>query len=93
MCFLTLKYALTALHVSRNEPRNLKEALKNLSWAEAMHNELQALLTVVHVPRTSEMNVVRSKWVYTTKLKSNSSIERFKARLVAQSTLFSNFWT
>uniref|UniRef100_A0A2N9I3R3 Reverse transcriptase Ty1/copia-type domain-containing protein n=1 Tax=Fagus sylvatica TaxID=28930 RepID=A0A2N9I3R3_FAGSY len=36
------------------------------------------------VPRKDDMNVVGSRWVFKTKLKSDGSIERFKARLVAQ---------
>ena len=52
-----------------------------------MRDELFALKqnqTWELVPRKDDMNVVGSRWVFKTKLKSNSSIERFEARLVAQ---------
>jgi hypothetical protein len=36
------------------------------------------------VPHHSSMNIVGSRWVFKTKLKSDGFIERFKARLVAK---------
>lgn len=36
------------------------------------------------VPRTYDMNVVGSKWIFKIKFKSDGSVERYKARLVAQ---------
>lgn len=56
-------------------------------WLEAKHKELRALdqnnTWVLH-PHTSNMNVVDSKWIKKTKLKSDDSVEGYKARLVAQ---------
>uniref|UniRef100_A0A2N9HWT0 Reverse transcriptase Ty1/copia-type domain-containing protein n=1 Tax=Fagus sylvatica TaxID=28930 RepID=A0A2N9HWT0_FAGSY len=46
--------------------------------------EQLGLVALKLVPRKDDMNVVGSRWVFKTKLKSDGSIERFKARLVAQ---------
>ena len=36
------------------------------------------------VPRTSEMNIIRTKWVYRNKMDEHGAITRNKARLVAK---------
>ncbi|CAN6583524.1 unnamed protein product [Malus baccata var. baccata] len=56
-------------------------------WQDAMTKELQALndnqtWSVVDLPNGKK--VMGSKWIYKTKFNSNGSIERHKARLVAQ---------
>lgn len=51
-----------------------------------MHSELHALPKndTCLVPRTSDMNVMESKWVIQSKPQSDGSIERLKACLVAE---------
>lgn len=52
-----------------------------------IHDEMDDLkqnYTWKLVPRLMAFNVVGSKWVYHTKYNSDDSIERFKARLLAQ---------
>lgn len=52
-----------------------------------MHDELAALKqndTWDLVPPSQGMNIVRCKWVFKTKLKSDGSLERLKAPLVAK---------
>ncbi|GJV84933.1 uncharacterized mitochondrial protein-like protein [Tanacetum coccineum] len=53
----------------------------------AMHDEMEALkqnCTWTLVPRPSASNIVGSKWVYRIKYHADGSVERFKARVVAQ---------
>lgn len=73
-----------------NDPKKLTNALNDPMWLEAMHEKLLALdrnNTWVLVLRTLDMNVVGSKWMHKTKFKSDGSVERYKARLVAQGLL------
>jgi hypothetical protein len=56
-------------------------------WIAAEKTEWDSLVkngTFVVVDRPNGTNVVGCKWVYRIKLKADGSIERFKARLVAQ---------
>lgn len=66
-------------------PKNIAEALSNPTWNHAMHDEFSALInnkTWDLVPRQSHMNVIRCMWIFKQKLKSDGSLERYKARLV-----------
>ncbi|GKE30562.1 retrovirus-related pol polyprotein from transposon TNT 1-94, partial [Tanacetum coccineum] len=68
----------TILHMS---------AAKHPKWYAAMYDEMHALKingTWDLVPRPMNANVVGSKWVFRTKFHSDGTIDRFKARLVAQ---------
>ncbi|KAF5472656.1 hypothetical protein F2P56_009355 [Juglans regia] len=68
------------------EPRTYKHALTDPKWQQAMQDEIHALHsnnTWTLVPRTPDMNLVSSKWVFKIKTRSDGSIERYKARLVA----------
>lgn len=60
--------------------------MKQEAWRQAMATEFSALQhcgTWVLVPATSHMNILPNKWVYKVNRKSDGSIEKFKARLVA----------
>ena len=53
--------------VSQIEPKSIDEALKDEKWVEAMHEKLnQCARNEVWflVPRTDEMNIIGSKWVF-----------------------------
>jgi hypothetical protein len=70
-----------------SEPKSVKSALQSPHWFAAMCDEISALKlnhTWELVPRQDNMNVVGSRWVFKTKLKSDGSIDRFKARFFAQ---------
>lgn len=69
------------------EPRGFKSAAKYPHWLSAMHEEMDALRanhTWDLVPPPPGTNIVGSHWVFRTKYKADGSIERYKARLVAQ---------
>ncbi|KAM1792474.1 hypothetical protein ACFX12_036326 [Malus domestica] len=68
------------------EPSCFTQANKSPEWRMAMAEEFNALQstgTWSLVPSHPSMNVLPNKWVYRIKRKSDGSIERFKARLVA----------
>jgi hypothetical protein len=67
------------------EPQYYHQVVHHAEWREAMSKEIQALelnntWTVVDLPPSKRP--IGCKWVYKVKLKSNGSIERYKARLV-----------
>jgi len=69
------------------EPIAFSDADRYEAWLGAMHNEIQALRsndTWSLVPFHSSMNIVGSRWVYRIKRHMNSSVERYKVRLVAR---------
>ncbi|GKU89840.1 hypothetical protein SLEP1_g3925 [Rubroshorea leprosula] len=77
------------LHTSTDlqEPRTFKQACNLPEWQRAMQEEFLALQrnhTWVLVSPPFGANIVGSKWVYRIKHRADGSIERYKARLVAQ---------
>ena len=68
-------------------PYNIRSALAHPRWKVVMCEELEALhknQTWELVPRTRNLHVIGSKWVFKSKLKPNGSLDRLKARLVAK---------
>ncbi|KAM2437291.1 hypothetical protein ACFX1W_014414 [Malus domestica] len=79
-----------ALHVSTDassvEPTCFSQAVKNKAWRDAMVQEFNALQrcgTWKLVPYHPKMNLLPNKWVFKIKKKADGSVERHKARLVA----------
>jgi len=73
--------------VSQIEPKSIDEALKDEKWVEAMHEELSQFArneVWFLVPKTAEMNIIGSKWVFRNKLDKDGVITRNKARLVVK---------
>jgi hypothetical protein len=63
------------------------EAAKDGKWRNVMDAEFLALQkneTWNLVPREAGQNVIGSKWMYKIKYKPDGSVDRYKARLVAQ---------
>lgn len=92
-CFqVALETALSARTGHDNEPRTLKEALlrspaEAAAWKEAAAQELQSL--IAHgvfelVERPPGSKAIGSRWVFKVKRNADGTIERYKARLVAQ---------
>jgi hypothetical protein len=77
---------------SHGEPRSYREAINPTNpdsplWITAVEAELKSLQdhsTWKVVPRPEGKHVVSWKWVWRIKTKPDGSIERYKARLVAQ---------
>ncbi|CAL2227861.1 unnamed protein product [Prunus armeniaca] len=79
-----------ALHVNIDhslvEPTCYSQAFKQHEWRNAMVQECNALQrcgTWKLVPYHPQMNLLPNKWVFKLKQRANGSIERYKARLVA----------
>jgi len=73
--------------VSQVEPKNVEEALKDNSWIDAMHEELgqfQRNNVWSLVPRTPEISIIGTRWVFRNKLNEEGKVVRNKARLVAK---------
>ena len=70
-----------------SEPSSYLEASQDTGWITAMNKELDVLVandTWELVPLPKGKKPIGYKWVYKVKLKADGSIERLKARLVAQ---------
>ncbi|KAK1555207.1 hypothetical protein Q3G72_023368 [Acer saccharum] len=68
------------------EPTTVAQALKDPNWRQAMSNKCNALVkngTWELVQPDSSTNIVGCKWIFRIKRKSDGSIDRFKARLMA----------
>nr|GEX36282.1 retrovirus-related Pol polyprotein from transposon TNT 1-94 [Tanacetum cinerariifolium] len=76
-----------ALTVSTAEPKNIKEAMANLAWIEAMQEELHQLdrLQVWElVDKPFGKSIIRLKWLWKNKKDEDQIVIRNKARLVAK---------
>ncbi|XP_070031838.1 uncharacterized mitochondrial protein AtMg00820-like [Nicotiana tomentosiformis] len=73
--------------LSQIEPKNIKEALKDADWINAIQDELHQFERniVWHlVPRPSDITVIGTRWVFRNKLDKFGNTIRNKARLVVQ---------
>jgi len=81
------RYALLTHKVSYPEPKTVAAALKDPGWTGAMGEEMgncKEAETWSLVPYTPDMHVLGSKWIFRTKLNADRSLQKLKARLVAQ---------
>ena len=73
--------------VSSIEPKKIDEALKDVDWVNAMHEELNNFTrnqVWELVERPKDHNVIGTKWVFQNKQDQDGIVVRNKARLVAQ---------
>nr|GEW04242.1 hypothetical protein [Tanacetum cinerariifolium] len=76
-----------ALTVSRTEPKNIKEAMKDSAWIESMQEELHQfdrldVWELVDKPLCT--NVINLKWPWKNKRDEENTVIRNKSRLVAK---------
>ena len=82
--------AIDSLTSEIDEPSGIEDALNSEHsryWKDAMISEYSSLIeneTWELVPPGENQNVVGSRWVYKIKRNEDGSVDRFKARLVAQ---------
>ncbi|GJR67624.1 retrovirus-related pol polyprotein from transposon TNT 1-94 [Tanacetum coccineum] len=77
----------SALTVSRTEPKNIKEAMADSAWIESMQEELHQFdrLDVWElVDRPLCKNVINLKWLWKNKRDEENTVIRNKSRLVAK---------
>jgi hypothetical protein len=73
--------------LSSIEPKKIDEALKDIDWVNAMHEELNNFKrnqVWKLVERPNGHNVIGTKWVFRNKQDQDWIVVRNKARLVAQ---------
>ena len=82
-----MNFALMTKIEGKTEPSTFKEATKNFNWCDAMNCEYDSIMqnhTWDLVDLSSGKNVVGVKWIYKIKHKSNGSLDKYTARLVAK---------
>jgi hypothetical protein len=69
------------------ESKKIEEALRDVDWVNAMHEELNNFIRIQVwelVERPKDHNVIGNRWVFRNKQDQNEIVVRNKARLVAQ---------
>ncbi|GKD59097.1 ribonuclease H-like domain-containing protein [Tanacetum coccineum] len=75
------------LHTSSLSPISKSPfiTLKDPNWCNAMYDEYNTLVkngTWILVPRPSDVNLVRSMWLFKHKFHADGTLSRYKSRLV-----------
>ncbi|GKB97172.1 gag-pol polyprotein, partial [Tanacetum coccineum] len=81
------KMCMFALTVSIVEPKNIKEAMVESAWIEAMHDELHQfdrLKVWELVDKPFGKMIIKLKWLWKNKKDEDQTVIRNKARLVAK---------
>ena len=61
----------------------MNDALNDSNWIVAMQDELNQFIRNLLVPKTDDMIIIGTKWVFRNKMDEDGNIVRNKARLVA----------
>jgi hypothetical protein len=80
-------YMALMTNIIDSEPSNFEEAINQHVWRYAMveeHNSIMRNDVWEIVSRTVRKSVVTSRWLYMIKHATNGSVEKYKARFVAQ---------
>ncbi|GJX23095.1 retrovirus-related pol polyprotein from transposon TNT 1-94 [Tanacetum coccineum] len=86
-CNIDPEICMFALTVSIVEPKNIKEAMADYTWIEAMQEELHQfdrLQVWELVDKPFGKNVIKLKWLWKNKKDEDQTVIRNKARLVAK---------
>ncbi|KAG7599745.1 Reverse transcriptase RNA-dependent DNA polymerase [Arabidopsis suecica] len=81
------KYAFFIVKENYPKPKTFKSALKDPGWNSAMGEEMTTMYEVDVsdlVPPDQAENVLGCRWIFKTKLHSDGSLDKLKARLVAK---------
>lgn len=81
------RYALIASRYSTEEPKSIEAAMKHPGWNNAVMDEMERIYmlnTWSLVLPTADMNILSSKWIFTTKLNPDTTLDKLKASLVAK---------
>ena len=81
------RYVMLASKFTPEEPRNIDEAMKHPAWTDPAPEKIRRihmLKTWTLVPRTPDMHVLHSQWLFTTKLNPDGTTDKRKVRLVAK---------
>ena len=81
------RYVMLVSKFTPEEPRNIDEAMKHPAWTDPALEEIRRihmLKTWTLVPRTPDMHVLHSQWLFTTKLNLDGTTDKRKVRLVAK---------
>lgn len=84
---LCVNYALMSCIQKDSEPTHIREVLSKLTWKQAVEAELDSIernQTWELVPRPAKRKVIGVKWVYKIKYKSDGTLDKHKATLVAK---------
>nr|GEZ46403.1 hypothetical protein [Tanacetum cinerariifolium] len=84
---IDLEMCMFALTVSTAEPKNIKEAMADSTWIEAMQEELHQfdrLQVWELVDKPFGKSIIRLKWLWKNKKDEDQTVIRNKARLVAK---------
>ena len=69
------------------EPYSFQEAVQKPTWVDVMVEEYDSIVKNSAweiVPRPVEKSMVGLRWIYKVKKVANGSVEKYKARFVAQ---------